>query len=204
MNKTQTSILNVYESFFRVHDPQIGRWWQVDPNPQDFESMYACMGNNPILYCDKLGDVYHVEGIKEDKETYLQYLNNTTGNSYKFSKDGNLVRTNKKLNTKTTDKISGTLSKKIEEVIKNKETVSFTLVNDEKSNGEVMIDQFSSGKVDMNDLAKIAEKSDALLAGVLGHFAEESMQVPDISKRNHNNYHEPHEAGKKNGRTNCY
>jgi RHS repeat-associated protein len=48
--------LNTYEAFYRIHDPQIGRWWQADPKPNMVESLYATMANNPLSKNDPLGD----------------------------------------------------------------------------------------------------------------------------------------------------
>jgi len=52
--------INTYDALFRTADPQIGRWWQIDPKPNVFESPYSMMGGNPISKHDFYGDTPRV------------------------------------------------------------------------------------------------------------------------------------------------
>lgn len=175
--------LNLYESFYRTHDPQIGRFWQLDPKPYYEESLFIAMGNNPIKNSDLLGDKYKLKGSDGDKKDYIEYLNLTTGNKYKLNKNGEVVRVNKKFNTKTTGQVSATLSSLVDEAIKNEETITMNLKNDDASDKRIKADIAATGEVDMKDLAKVNQSSkqtgdNALLAGVLGHFIKELMLLP--------------------------
>jgi RHS repeat-associated protein len=52
--------LNAYEAHYRMLDPSIGRWWQIDPKIEEsYESWspYTSMANDPVKMSDPLGDV---------------------------------------------------------------------------------------------------------------------------------------------------
>ncbi|HVI48129.1 MAG TPA: DUF6443 domain-containing protein [Chitinophaga sp.] len=50
--------LELFDAFYRTLDPQIGRWWQVDPKHEQFHSLspYHVSVNNPVNFSDPLGD----------------------------------------------------------------------------------------------------------------------------------------------------
>lgn len=57
--------INIGEAFYRTHDPQLGRWWQIDPKLEASLNMspFAAMDNNPVLKSDPLGDIAIIDDV---------------------------------------------------------------------------------------------------------------------------------------------
>ena len=84
--------LNMYDAFYRNLDPQLGRFWQIDPKSIDEVFPYSAMLNNPLTHFDQLGDTtmyYDVAGnllyqtnVKGYRNAFIvnnEYLNNAKG-----------------------------------------------------------------------------------------------------------------------------
>lgn len=85
--------LNAYEADFRDLDPQIGKWWQIDPKTEHMEqwSPYASNYDNPIQYNDP-------DGMKPE----TQVVNSKGAIVYDDKKDDGNVYILKNDNTKIT------------------------------------------------------------------------------------------------------
>jgi RHS repeat-associated protein len=64
---------NSHTTFYRMHDPRLGRWFSIDPKATTWESPYVSMGNNPVWRNDIFGDVFD----ETSKTTISNHKENT-------------------------------------------------------------------------------------------------------------------------------
>ena len=62
--------IEIYDAQLRELDPQIGRWWQIDPKTENMEmwSPYASNYDNPIRFFIRFIDLLHQDFLNNPKQ----------------------------------------------------------------------------------------------------------------------------------------
>lgn len=194
--------LNSYDAFYRNLDPQIGRWWQIDPKTEKYFCLtpYISMADNPILITDPLGDDLELTGKQKNIDRALVNINKALNGFYTASIDKN-----GKVQITATDK-KGDISKQtvgfysvLSGVVNNKNgTATIKIVS---NSSKVDVDSWSNKKIDIADAEKFGDDKYMSTASILAHsFAEqESLQINNKSNpdRSIAAYFRDHDEGKK-------
>jgi hypothetical protein len=99
-----------YSAEYWMYDSRLGRRWNLDPRPNPSVSVYACFGNNPILFTDLYGDTIKVEGADKFKQETFKYLQTLTNDLLNMDKNGIIYIVEGKQGSQNTDKslVNGT------------------------------------------------------------------------------------------------
>lgn len=172
--------LSLYESFYRIQDPQIGRFWQIDPKAEKYYclSSYVGMADNPISIYDILGDDLELTGKSKNVKKAIDVINRIFDGYYTASvdKNGKVVLTENHKEGEASKQASG-LFKVMKSVVDNTNgTASIEIVNKDP---RVDVDSWDRKQIDISDVEKFGNGTYANTASMLGHaFAEqESLQI---------------------------
>lgn len=187
--------LDVYDANLRNLDPQINRWWQIDPKIDSMEawSPYASNYDNPISFKDPLGDDPITGTIKLARFIWgLVRLSETAKSSKPITLDDVLasyapISINKAEAAKSLDKLEKTVT--IDKEIKSLEKSNKSLDKRIEEHEQKLNDyQNDPDKNDNKDLLKNAtpEQRKSIIEKRINHLKQEIKTFKDNIQKNNN------------------
>lgn len=171
--------INIGESFFRVHDPQIGRWFQIDPKSEKYFCLtpYSTMSDNPVLIFDPLGDDLEVIGKKKNVDEAIAEMNRILDGFYTVTTEKGKVKVTKTEKAgEMSDQTKGFFSVLNSIATNPNGTATIEVV---RKSGSVDIDSWNNKKMDIADVKKFGDGKYMSSASVMAHILaeQESLQI---------------------------
>ena len=180
--------LETYDTHFRQLDPQLGRWWQIDPKPDYTQSLYSAMGNDPILRNDPIGDTPTIHGSKTALVGTTAIINKGLGgfNKVSIGPDGKLNKMPLPMVGKQTPQQQA-LNNQLNKIISDKRPTEFTVVDhNEYTSSKVLIGDNGQSSIsrtpgthtiDVGDMQKFGSTGLITAQGLMAHELQEGYEI---------------------------